>query len=125
MVVKDSPEDTVLEDRCRCDLPKYHGSGIADEEEDASLRFIRQSTRTIRRPPRFTEAEEDPGVDGAEGHTLEDLCQGVVENDPVSLVEVPQVLDAPNTETNQQDRLCHLGRFERKRLGYFSNSCLP
>ena len=42
MVVKDSPEDTVLEDRCRCDLPECHGGGMADQEEDASSRSIRQ-----------------------------------------------------------------------------------
>ena len=60
MVVKDSPEDTVLEDLCRCDLPECHGGGMADQEEDASSRSIRRSSRTIQHPPRFTEAEEDP-----------------------------------------------------------------
>ena len=54
------------------------GGGMADQEEDPSSRSIRRSTRTIRRPPRFTEADEDSGVKGAQGLTLEDLSQGVV-----------------------------------------------
>ena len=49
-------------------------------------------------PPQFTEQHEDSGMDGAQAPTLEDPCQGVVQNDSASLVGVQQVLDSPNTE---------------------------
>ena len=43
--------------------------------EDASSQSIRRSTRTIQRPPRFIEADEETGVDGAHGPTLEDTLE--------------------------------------------------
>ena len=49
---------------------------MADQEEIASSQSIRRSTRTIRRPPRYTEAEEDSAVEGALVLTIEDPCQG-------------------------------------------------
>ena len=58
---------------------------MADQEEDPSSRSIRRSTRTIRRPPRFTEADENFASEGALALTIEDPCQGGGHN--VSLVE--------------------------------------
>ena len=58
---------------------------MADQEEVASSQSIRRSTRTIRRPPRYTEAEEDSAVEGALVLTIEDPCQGGGHN--ASLVE--------------------------------------
>ena len=48
---------------------------MGDQDEDASSQSIRRSTRTIRRPPRFIEADEETGVDGAHGPTLEDALE--------------------------------------------------
>ena len=49
---------------------------MADHEEDAPSQSMRRSTRTTRRPPRFTEKDEGSGVDGA---TLEDVIDGLRE----------------------------------------------
>ena len=72
MVAENSPRrycpgttDVGVSGRC-------HGDGMADHEEVASSQSIRRSTRTIQRPPRFTEADEASGVDDALVPTIED-----------------------------------------------------
>ena len=60
---------------------------MGDQDEDASSQSIRRSTRTIRRPPRFIEADEETGVDGAHGPTLDDAIEDDQEGETLENLE--------------------------------------
>ena len=80
---------------------------MADHEEDASSQSIRRSSRTIRRPPRFTEEDEDSGVDGA---TLETAIDGETVENQERIVEIQDEVADQVIDANQEGAAQHLSQ---------------